>query len=83
MADTETIYVVGQYRSGEWPLVAWDLQGVFVNWADAISACRNKRYFVATVPLGVSLPDEPIVLPVVYPHIQDGVLFGVLDARRA
>ncbi len=62
-------YVVGQYRSGEWPDVVWDLQGVFLDRRDAIAACRNEYYFVVDVPLGVLMPDEPIKWPTSFPHI--------------
>lgn len=79
MADPKLVYVVGQFRSGEWPNIVWELQGVFLNWSDAISACRNKYYFVVTVPLNTSLPDEPIELPTVFPHIR--TLFHSFDSE--
>lgn len=55
-----SIFLVGQYRSGEVPNVVWEFQGVFLTREEAISACRNRNYFVLPVTLGKLAPDEPV-----------------------
>lgn len=38
----------------------WEFQGIFSSEQKAISACRNKMYFIGEVILDEELPDETI-----------------------
>ena len=57
----ESSYIVVQYRSGEWPNVVWDFQGVFSDRQKAVDACRNERYAIFPAHLNQELPDEPVI----------------------
>lgn len=62
------LWLCGQYRSGETPNVVWDFAGIFSSKELALSACRDRNYFVAPVVLDETLPDETVVMPnVEYP----------------
>lgn len=50
------IWVCGKYKSGLFPNVSWDIQGVFANKEKAIKACRDETYFIAPLELDKELP---------------------------
>ena len=63
-----TLWLVGQYHSGEIPNIVWEFQGVFDSKQKALAACRNEYYFVAPVVLNEEIPDDTYVFPgLVYP----------------
>ncbi len=55
-----TLWLVGQYRSGEFPSIVWDFQGVFDTRQKAIDACVNPRYFIVPILLNDPLPDKAV-----------------------
>jgi hypothetical protein len=55
----ETLWIVGQYRSGEDLNAVWDFQGVFSSREKAIAACRDRNYFIAPATLDAALRHEP------------------------
>ena len=61
------LFLVGRYKSGRWPKVAWEFQGIFSAMSKATEACRDDTYFVVTVTLDESLPHESIRRPTLYP----------------
>jgi len=61
------LYFVSQYRSGDWPNVVWDLQGVFDTFDQAILACKTGAYSVTEIELNQELPEETTKLPTYYP----------------
>jgi hypothetical protein len=54
----EIIWLCGQYKSGEVPNVIWEIQGVFSSKGKALSACRNRNYFIAPLEIDKEFPDE-------------------------
>lgn len=65
---SETVWVVGQYRSGESGGTVWEIQGVFSTRDKALAACRNENYFIGPLELDAELPDEGFTWPgVEYP----------------
>jgi len=59
------IWIVGQYRgvSKNRIDVAWDFQGIFDNKGKAVSACKNKNYFIMPAILNKELPEKRIQAP--------------------
>lgn len=55
------LWVCGQYRSGKIKNVVWDLSGVFSSKKKAISACKDKTYFIGPIELDKQSPDETVV----------------------
>lgn len=61
---SETMFwLVGQVRSGEFPNMVWEFQGIFDSEQKAKEACRNDQYFVAPVVLNGKIPDESAIFP--------------------
>jgi len=64
------LWICGKYRSGEFPNVVWDFQGIFLTKKKALNACREKNDFIAPVVLNKELPQEEEIMPgVEYPLI--------------
>lgn len=60
------LWLCGQYRSGDFPNINWDFQGIFSSKKKAIAACRNENYFIASIELDKELPDESVAMPSEY-----------------
>jgi hypothetical protein len=45
------LFVVGRYKSGEFPNTIWDLEGVFSTEKNAIKACKTENYFYGEITL--------------------------------
>jgi len=60
------LYIVGKYRSGEFPNVVWDFNGVFDSQEKAEAACKDEFYFVGPATLNESLPDQTETWPGCY-----------------
>jgi hypothetical protein len=60
VGELRRVFVVGQYRMGDFPNIAWELQGVFYSEEDAVAACRTDQYFVVEIESGVNAPHEPV-----------------------
>ena len=68
----ETFWLVGQYRSGKFPDIIWEFQGLFTNEDLAIKACKNSNYFYHKVKVNEELPEETFEFPeVIYPLRDD------------
>jgi hypothetical protein len=66
--EMKELWLCGQYRSGDVPNVVWDLQGIFSTKERAISACKNRHYFIAPIKVDEEAPDETETMPgVEYP----------------
>jgi len=62
------LWIVGQTRSGEFPDLVWDFQGVFDSEDKAREACINEWYWMAPITVNESLSDESYAFPdIVYP----------------
>ena len=61
--EKTTLWMVGQYRSGEVLDIVWEFQGIFDSKQKALDACRNKCYFVAPVLLNEEIRDDTYVFP--------------------
>lgn len=68
MNANRTLWLLGQWHSGESPNCVWAFQGIFETEEEAVAAAasRNHNYFVAPVELNILLPDEPISFPGAY-----------------
>jgi len=63
-----TLWLVGRYKGGKFPSVAWDFQGIFTTREAALSACLDKTWFVGQVEINKPLPKDTIEMPSVeYP----------------
>ena len=63
MGTSRTVWVVGQYQSGEFPNVVWDLSGIFESRELALEACRDKYYFIGPMQLNKQYPHEVVEWP--------------------
>lgn len=54
----ETVWIAGQVTHVSAQGQVWDMQGVFLDEASAVAACRDATYFVGPMAVGVSLPHE-------------------------
>lgn len=54
LAALSTLWLVGRHVRGN----HWDVQGIFASREEAMAACKNVRYFLFPLDLGVSLPEE-------------------------
>lgn len=61
------VWMVGEYKSGEFPDTVWDVCGVYEEKNKAISACIRSGMFYAELELNKAFPDETVEMPVVYP----------------
>lgn len=53
----DTVYVVGLRKSGEPPVVAWDIVGVFTIEEAAAKQCTTKDHFYGPMKLN-KVPDK-------------------------
>ena len=51
-----TLWIAGQYISGEWPEIVWQFAGIFDSREKALAWCRDRTYFISQVPLNVGAP---------------------------
>jgi hypothetical protein len=62
------LWLVGRYKGGKFPLVAWDFQGIYTEKAAAIAACEDETWFIGQVEADKPLPKETENMPQVeYP----------------
>ena len=52
----KTLWICGQYKSGDEGNIVWDFQGVFDTEELAIAACVDNTYFVGLAELNKELP---------------------------
>jgi len=57
------LWLVGQYKCGEFPDIVWEFQGVFDTEAAARDACICSTYFYAPVELNHACDHECIEFP--------------------
>jgi hypothetical protein len=70
------LWLVGQYKSGDWPEVVWEFTGIFDSEQKAVHACRDWTYFVAPIKLNKQLPHETVHLEGEYYPMQQGAQNG-------
>ena len=58
-----TLWIVGEWRSGETCNSVWDLVGVFSSEVKAVAACVRTDHFLYPVELDAVAPDETCVPP--------------------
>ena len=63
-----TVHVVGQIRHETEQGQAWELQGIFTKWEDAVAVCVNDKYFIVNIVIDKPLPDGQIHLPTYWPY---------------
>ena len=56
--SVSVVWIVGQYKSGEFPNIVWEFQGVFSSRSKAVDACKNRNYFIGSTIMDEPLPDE-------------------------
>lgn len=67
-AKQRELWLVGRYKGGKFPLVAWDFQGIYAKKAAAIAACEDETWFIGQVEVNKPLPKETEIMPQVeYP----------------
>ncbi|MEW6770107.1 MAG: hypothetical protein AB1330_01760 [Bacillota bacterium] len=54
------IWLVGQYKSGKFPNVVWELQGVFTLKKRALAACVNENCFIVPLELNKAFPEKTV-----------------------
>ncbi len=65
---TDTVWIVGRWPTDK----PWEFQGVFLTREEAIAACRDKSYFIASAVLGREIQHATRLWPsLVYPLIED------------
>lgn len=63
----KVLYIVGQYKSGEYPNIVWEFQGVFDTEEKAIEACRDRNYHYSKWVLNEQVPHETFCKETFYP----------------
>jgi len=58
-----TLWIAGQYISGEYPDIVWQFAGIFDSREQALAWCRDRTYFISPVPLNVGAPHETEAFP--------------------
>ena len=62
------LWLVGRYKGGKFPVVAWDFQGIYADKTAAIAACEDNTWFIGQVEVGKPLSKETEIMPQVeYP----------------
>lgn len=66
------MWLVGQYKSGEFPDIVWEFVGIFTTRDGALAACPDIEYFIAEVQANEVAPSESAQFPSVwYPNAPD------------
>jgi hypothetical protein len=75
IVETPPLYwLVGQYRGGKSPVVAWDLIGIFADKEAAIALCILKTHFIVPVMANRNLLEDPKAMPEIeYPLVKEAV----------
>jgi len=58
-----TLWICGEYKSGDIPNAVWDFVGIFSDKLKAQDACKNQNYFIAPIELDSVGPEVSIVFP--------------------
>lgn len=61
------LWLVGQWKSGDYPNCVWEFSGIFDSEEKAVNACRDWTYFVAPIKLNDQFPHETVNLGSYYP----------------
>lgn len=55
------LWICGKWISGDSISgVVWEYQGVFFSKTKAVSACKNRNYFIAPANIDKEIPDETV-----------------------
>ncbi|KKN04279.1 hypothetical protein LCGC14_1099080 [marine sediment metagenome] len=57
------LWICGTYVSGDFPVVAWEFNGVFSTKELAVARCQTWKDFVARYELDVAAPVKTVPMP--------------------
>jgi len=65
-------WLVGQYKSGKPPYVAWDMVGIFASKELALTFCTGKAFFIAQIRVDEDLLKDLDAMPKIeYPLVKE------------
>lgn len=63
LSTAPSFWLVGQYKSGRPPYVAWDMVGIFTKEDQARDLCTSRAHFLARIQGDVNLLKEEATMP--------------------
>lgn len=67
--ELNTMWLVGQYKQGEFPNIVWEFVGIFTTKDAALGACPDLEYFIAEVEVNKAAAHKSAQFPTVwYPN---------------
>lgn len=70
--SVDKLWLVGQFKGGQFPAIVWEFVGIFTTEDAALRACPDIDYFLVAVEPDVAAPAGPNVFEKVwYPACEE------------